>query len=75
MTSATRAVTRLTDATIREQGRVREVVVTINAIGVKVRLKGLKRSYTVTADAIYFFAARMEAERIRAERHKAKRKS
>ena len=64
-----------TSDTVRERGRFREVIVEPHSNGytLSVRLKGCRMKYDLSWGGIYAFAARVAADRARAEK-KAKRK-
>jgi hypothetical protein len=76
-TRLTRPVTRETSVTVRDGGRVREVIVTLEPSCVlALRLKGTRTTYRVTADAVYHLAVKREVaarQRERQANRKAKR--
>lgn len=75
MTPLRKPVYRVTTTTrIRERGKLREIVVGLEPGDVvTVRLKGTRTTYTLPVSAVFYRAATLEADRIRAER-RAKRK-
>ena len=75
MTSLGKRKTRLiftTCDTVRERGKLREVVVEAQAYFAMVRLAGMRTSFPISYASIYQEAARRQVERLRAEK-KAKR--
>lgn len=73
----TRCVLEFSD-TVRERGKLREIVFELNPYGIKVRLKGLRGSYEITPASVYNsavarFVAQKRAEKLAAK--KAKRGS
>ena len=63
-----------TSDTVRERGRLREVIVEPHSNGytLSVRLKGCRMKYDLSWGGVYAFAARVAADRMRAEK-KAKK--
>ena len=61
-----------TSDTVRERGKLREVVLEPHPYTVSVRLKGMRQRFEVSYAGIYHFAAKVAAEKARAER-KAKK--
>jgi hypothetical protein len=74
MSAAKSPVTRETNATVREQGKTREIFVTIEpSTGlVGFRAKGTRRTETLPADALYHMAVKARVERERKEKRKKK---
>ena len=68
MTKADKPVTRISYTRVREQGRTREVVVTIHPTWLGLRLKGTRKVFQLDIGAAYQRAAMMEADKIRAEK-------
>lgn len=58
--------------TYRERGRQREVIMELTPWSLRVRLKGMRQTFDISPVAVYQTAARIEAERIRAEKRKAR---
>lgn len=59
--------------TVRERGKWREIVMDFNPYGVKVRLKGMRSSYEMSAGGVYNFVVRAAVERVRSEKKARKR--
>jgi len=72
MTALRRPVTRETQATIRDRGRVRSLVVTLEPAGISLRGKGCRTSYLLPYQSAWLRAVTLEVDRERAER-KARR--
>lgn len=76
MTALSERKTRLTfetAATVRERGRSREVVIEAQPYLALVRLKGTRKTFPISYTTIYETAARIEAERVRAEKKAARK--
>jgi hypothetical protein len=76
MTSLGKRKTRLiftTCDTVRERGKLREVVIEAQTHYAVVRLAGMRKRFPISYATIYQTAAKIAAERLRAEK-KAKRK-
>lgn len=74
MTHADRShVTRETSATVRDRGRVRPIVATLNGAGILLRLKGCRLTFLLPYDVAYWRAARLQAEQARAEKRAARK--
>lgn len=76
MTKLSQRRTRLifeTGETIRSRGKLREIVVGADTYGAYVRLKGTKQRLPISYGAIYVLAAKLEANRVRAEKLAAKK--
>lgn len=73
MTLATKPVKRETLSSARSCGKVRPMVIEINTTFVRIRLKGMKSSYTVSYDQIFSVGAQNEANERRRERLAAKK--
>ncbi len=58
--------------TIRERGKLREVVIEAHTYTCRVRLAGMRTAFEISYGAIYHAAARIAADKAKAER-KAKR--
>lgn len=58
---------------VREQGKLREVVMDFHPYGIRVRLKGLRSSYEISPASIYNRAVLAHVEKLRAEK-KARRR-
>ena len=73
-TRKTRLVVEFSDC-LRERGKLREVTMEFTPYEIRVRLKGLRQSYSVSPAQIYSRAVLVAVERKRAERktRKAKR--
>lgn len=77
MTSLAKRKTRLLvefSDSVRERGKLREVVMEFTPYEIRVRLKGLRSTYSVSPAGIYNLAVRAAVEKARAER-KAKRRA
>ena len=77
MTSIAARKTRLiftTNDTVRERGRLREVVIEAHTHTCRVRLAGMRTAFEISYAAVYHAAARIQADRARAEK-KAGRKA
>lgn len=78
MTSLDKRKTRLiftTCDTVRERGKLREVVIQAEPYFALVRLAGTRTSYPISYAAIFHAAARIKAEQERAEKTKAKKQA
>jgi hypothetical protein len=73
VTKADKPTTRISYSTIREQGRTREIVVTIHPTWLGLRLKGTRKVFQLDISAAYQRAAWAEAERLRAEKKAARK--
>jgi len=62
-----------TGSAIRERGRLRPIVVEAHNSFATLRLKGTRKSFTLTYDAMYSLAAKQEADALRRERAIAKK--
>lgn len=60
---------------VRERGKWRPVIVECSPAGMicEVRLQGLRSRFPISFETIYRTAQRIEAERVRAEKRKARR--
>jgi hypothetical protein len=56
--------------TVRERGKLREVIMDFTPFVVSVRLKGLRTSYPITAASIFNRAVMIATEKKRAEKAK-----
>jgi len=75
MTSLDKRKTKLvftTCDTVRQRGRLREVVLECKPYFAMVRLSGMRTSFAISYATIFETAARIKAERDRAEKKKAK---
>lgn len=72
-TKLTKAVFRETDTIVRDRSKRRALVVGL-LVGdlIQTRLKGCRKSYTVTVDQVYHYAAKLEGERLRREKKQKK---
>ena len=65
MTKVNKPVSRETHATVRDRGKEREVIVTIDRTTITLRLKGTQQSQTVSVERLYddlqFKAAKLAA--------------
>jgi hypothetical protein len=68
----TRCVLEFSD-TIRERGKLREIIFELSPYGVKVRLKGLRAAYDITPASIYTAAVSRFVAAQRAEKLAAKK--
>ena len=73
MTRVTKTVTRVTDTTIREKGKTREIVVHIDPRRIGFRAKGCKTTYWLTADYCYNQAVKAEVAAKKKAKAKEKR--
>lgn len=72
MTHLSRKVKRISDATVREAGRPRAIVVIISPPGtISFRAKGCRRTYSLDLETCYTMAVRAHVE---AEKKKRKQK-
>lgn len=60
----------LTSAVIRHGGKAREVVIEAEPTFARVRLKGLRTSYAIGWDGLFWAAAKLAAEQRRREKRK-----
>lgn len=74
MTKTTSKTRRETLSLARERGRLRPIVIELNSTWVSIRLKGMRRSYTVSYDQLWSLGAKNAAAAAREERA-AKRKA
>jgi len=74
MTYINRPVRRETATSIRDGGRVLPVVIEIHPGYMTLRQKGCRRRYSLTYDAAYRYAVRLQVEFERRERVAAKGK-
>lgn len=58
--------------TVRSRGKHREIVMELSPYGLQIRLKGLRTSLPISPGAIYDQAAKLEANRVLAEKRAAK---
>lgn len=72
MTRADKPVKRISYATVRDRGKMRQVVVTIHPTWIELRLLGTQRKFTLDIGALFDRAAMQEALRLVAEKKKAK---
>lgn len=74
MTPLKSPVHRETGARIRDAGKTRAVIVSLLPGDViQFRLKGTRTSYVLPIDAEFYRAARLHAERLRAEKRAARK--
>jgi hypothetical protein len=74
MTKATKPVSRETDGHIREQGKLRPIIVSIEPGGIiSFRAKGCRRSYAMTVEGCYDLAVKKSLDQERAMKRRAKR--
>lgn len=73
MIRVNKPVSRISHSMIREQGKTREVVVTINGTYLSFRLLGTRKKFTMDISGAYQRAAMLEAEKVRAEKRAAKK--
>ena len=73
-TRITRPVTRETDALVHEQGKTRNVVVTLEPRTLALRLKGTRRSFTLDLVAAYHAAVKAEVSTRQREKRRSKRR-
>ena len=70
MTTADKSVTRRTYSRARSAGKSRDIIVSINPTWLSFRLAGTRKVYLLDVEAAYVLAAKLEANRARAERLK-----
>lgn len=68
----TRCVLEFSD-TIRERGKLREIIFELSPYGITVRLKGLRASYEITPASVYTTAVMRQVSRLKAEKLAAKK--
>jgi hypothetical protein len=74
MTALTKPVRRVSSATVREQGRPRNVVVILRPNGlIGFRAAGCRREYSLPIEAAYTLAVRAHVLAARKERAKARK--
>ena len=73
MTRADKATRRLTYATARDRGKLREVVATVQGRTIELRLLGTRRRYKLDLGVLYDRAALAEARESVAARRKGRR--
>lgn len=75
MTKLNKPIRRETDTIVRDKSKRRVLIVGLEPGDViTVRPKGTRKSYSVSVESVYMFAARIEGERIRRERKAGKAK-
>ena len=77
MTTLSNRKTRLvfeTADTVRENSKLRAVIIEAQPMIAYVRLKGTRRVFPISYAAIYHAAGRIEAERVRAEKKAQRRR-
>ncbi len=77
MTSLSKRKTKLSvefSETVREQGKLREVIMDFHPYGVTVRLKGLRTGYEISPGAIWSRAALLAVEKSRAEKRATRKR-
>lgn len=67
-TYAHKPVTRETAAFMRHTGKVRALIVTLDARTISLRFKGTKTTQSVDIDAVYWLALRRRVAKIAAEK-------
>lgn len=74
-TQLTKPVHRETNTTVRDGSKRRLLIAgLLPADLIQLRLKGCRKSYTITVEQAYYYAAKLEGERLRREKI-AKRKA
>lgn len=73
VTTTTKPVRRETFSSIRERGKFRPIVITLDSTFVTVKLKGMRYAYTVTYAQILNIGARNAAEQLRAAKAEARK--
>lgn len=68
----TRCVLEFSD-TVRECGKLREIIFELSPYGISVRLKGLRSSYEITPASVYTTAVMRQLSRLKAEKLAAKK--
>jgi len=73
MTKLTKPVRRITTATVREAGKMRPVIVTLEPpYSIAFRAKGCRTSYKLIADACYWLAIKAEQQSKKRQSHQPK---
>lgn len=72
-TRKTRCVVQFSD-TVRERGRLREVILELSPYSAKVRLKGMRQSFDLSPASIYNLAVQKFVIQQQDEKKKAKKK-
>ncbi len=72
MTTTTKPVRRETLCSARERGKLRPIIVELNTTYAKIKLKGMRHSFTVTYDQLWTLGNKNAAEDKRRERAQAK---
>ncbi|MEK7068435.1 MAG: hypothetical protein AAB964_01330 [Patescibacteria group bacterium] len=74
MTKLERLLKRETPALVRSQGKLREVVIELRPpFVIRLRLKGTRQSYEITAAGLFQVLGKLNAERIHEERMAARK--
>ncbi len=69
MTNTSKPIKRETFSSLRLKNRVRAIVIELHPTHIVVRLKGTRRScYSITYDAVFMAAAKLEADARRREK-------
>jgi hypothetical protein len=68
MTTTTKPTRRETLSSIRERGKLRPIIVELASTYVKLRLKGMRYTFTVTYGQLFLMGAKNAAEARRQER-------
>ena len=58
---------------VRERGKYRQVVIQAEPHYAIIRLKGTRTTFPISYEAIYHHAAKIQSERVRAEKRAAKK--
>lgn len=73
MTKAIKPTRRETFTSVREAGHLRPLVIELHATHIRIRLKGMRRSYVVTYDQVWTVGAKNEAEARREAKAQARK--
>jgi hypothetical protein len=68
----TRCILEFSD-TVRERGKLREIIFELSPYGIRVRLKGLRGSYEITPASVYTAAVARFVARAKAEKAAARK--
>lgn len=75
MTELHKPVTRATGAIVRDRGRYRQLIATLQPPNVlRLRAKGCRQTYSITLQACYVLAVRAEVEDQRKQKRKRRKK-
>lgn len=74
MTPLTKPVHRESQTTVRDRSKRRVLIAgLLPGDVIQLRLKGCRKAFHITIEAAYYYAAKLEGERVRRERNAAKK--